>query len=209
MVTTRHPCAKALVTAQIALDLFENKENTRSVLLHSSTTGISYGHMFDAVIGPIGAFERTLLTPDSPFDKYVRGEGKISPAAVRGMKKVNDIGCTACHSGPLFTNNTFQKFDYGTDPGRKSITGKNEDDHIFRVQSWRNIAMTAPYFHNGSVQTLDEAVRIMAKVQLDTDLSDADVADIVVFLKTLTGVPPRVEFPVLPRPAGKTLNWSD
>jgi len=164
---------------------------------------------FDNMAKAIGAFERTLLTPDSPFDKYVRGEGKISPAAIRGMKKVDDIGCTACHSGPLFTNNTFQKFDYGSDSGRKDVTGKDEDDHMFRVQSWRNIAMTAPYFHDGSVKTLDGAVRVMAKMQLGAALPDADVTDIVAFLKTLTGIPPKVEFPVLPRPAGEALNWSD
>jgi len=164
---------------------------------------------FDNMAKAIGAFERTLLTPDSPFDKYVRGEGKISASAIRGMKKADDIGCTACHSGPLFTNNTFQKFDYGTDPGRKGVTGKDEDEHVFRVQSWRNIAMTAPYFHDGSVKTLDGAVRIMAKMQLSADLPDADVADIVAFLKTLTGIPPKVEFPMLPRPAGEALNWSD
>jgi len=163
---------------------------------------------FDNVARAIATFERTLLTPDAPFDKYVRGEGEISPAAIRGMKKVDEIGCTACHAGPLFTNNTFQKFNYGTDTGRKSVTGNDEDDHVFRVQSWRNVAMTAPYFHDGSVKTLDKAVRLMGKMQLDADLSDADVADIVAFLKTLTGMPPRVKFPMLPRPAGKALNWS-
>jgi len=179
-----------------------------------------YGPLFAQTFGPnslkfdnmaraIGAFERTLLTPDSPFDQYVRGEGKISAAARRGMKKVDEIGCTACHSGPLFSNNTFQKFDYGTDPGRKGVTGKDEDDHAFRVQSWRNVAMTAPYFHDGAVKTLGEAVRIMAKKQLDDELSDTDVTDIVAFLKTLTGVPPVVEFPALPRPAGEALTWSD
>jgi len=164
---------------------------------------------FDNMAKAISAFERTLLTPDSPFDQYVRGEGEISAAAKRGMKKVDEIGCTACHSGPLFSNNTFQKFAYGTDPGRKGVTGKDEDDHAFRVQSWRNVAMTAPYFHDGSVKTLGEAVRIMAKKQLDAELSDADVADIVAFLKTLTGVPPALDFPVLPRPAGEALVWSN
>ena len=167
--------------------------------------GLSFNNMAKA----IGAFERTLLTPDAPFDRYVRGEGDISAAAKRGMKKVDDIGCTSCHSGPLFTNNTFQQFNYGTDTGREAVTGKHDDDHYFRVQSWRNVAMTAPYFHDGSVKTLSEAVRIMARVQLGTKLSDADVADIVAFLKTLTGTPPSVTYPVFPRPAGHALNWMD
>jgi len=164
---------------------------------------------FDNMAKAIAAFERTLLTPDAPFDLYVQGKGNISKAAKRGMRKVAEIGCTGCHSGALFTNNTYQQFKYGTDDGRKSVTGKAEDDHFFRVQSWRNVAMTAPYFHDGSVKTLSEAVRIMAKVQLDTKLSDSDVADIVAFLKTLTGKAPQVTYPVFPRPAGHALNWKE
>ncbi len=164
---------------------------------------------FDNMAKAIAAFERTLLTPDAPFDLYVQGKGDISKAAKRGMRKVAEIGCTGCHSGALFTNNTYQQFKYGTDDGRKSVTGKAEDDHFFRVQSWRNVAMTAPYFHDGSVKTLSEAVRIMAKVQLDTKLSDGDVADIVAFLKTLTGKAPQVTYPVFPRPAGYALNWKE
>ncbi len=164
---------------------------------------------FDNMAKAIAAFERTLLTPDAPFDLYVQGKGNISKAAKRGMQKVAEIGCTGCHSGALFTNNTYQQFKYGTDDGRKSVTGKAEDDHFFRVQSWRNVAMTAPYFHDGSVKTLSEAVRIMAKVQLDTKLSDSDVADIVAFLKTLTGKAPQVTYPVFPRPAGYALNWKE
>ena len=179
-----------------------------------------YGSLFEAVFGPnsinydnmakaIATFERTLITPDSPFDLYARGLGDISEAAKRGMKKVDEVGCTSCHSGPLFTNNGFQNFAFGSDKGRVAVTGKAEDDHAFRVQSWRNVAMTAPYFHDGSVATLDAAVRIMAEVQLGTKLSEQDVADIVAFLETLTGRPPVVKFPVLPRPAGRTLDWGN
>jgi len=164
---------------------------------------------FDNMAKAIGAFERTLNTPDAPFDLFVQGKGDISKAAKRGMQKVAEVGCTACHSGPLFSNNTYQQFKYGTDDGRKSVTGKDDDDHFFRVQSWRNVAMTAPYFHDGSVKTLSEAVRIMAKVQLDTNISDADVADIVAFLETLTGKAPQVTYPVFPRPAGYALDWQE
>ena len=164
---------------------------------------------FDNMAKAIAAFERTLLTPNSPFDKYVRGEGDIAEAAQRGMQKVADIGCTSCHSGALFSNNEFVKFAYGSDTGLKSVTGKDEDDHVFRVQSWRNVAMTAPYFHDGSAATLNEAVRIMAKIQLDMDLGDSDISDIVAFLETLTGEAPQVTFPVLPRPAGHALTWRD
>ena len=179
-----------------------------------------YEAEFDAVFGKhslnydnmakaIAAFERTLITPNAPFDKYVKGKGDISKAAKRGMKKVDEIGCTSCHSGPLFTNNEFVEFQYGKDAGLKGVTNKADDDHVFRVQSWRNVAMTAPYFHDGSAKTLSEAVKIMAKVQLDTKLSDKDVSDIVAFLETLTGEVPTVTYPQLPRPAGMALDWKD
>jgi len=165
--------------------------------------GISYDNMARA----IAAFERTLNTPDAPFDLYVQDKGDISRAAKRGMKRVAEIGCTACHAGPLFTNNEFVVFQYGLDTGLKSVTGKDADDHVFRVQSWRNVAMTAPYFHDGSVKTLSEAVRIMAKIELDVALSGADIADIAAFLKTLTGNVPVISYPQLPRPAGHALEW--
>jgi len=164
---------------------------------------------YDNMAKAIAAFERTLITPNAPFDKFVEGKGQISKAAKRGMQKVADIGCTSCHSGPLFTNNEFVTFNYGKDSGLQSVTGKSDDDHVFRVQSWRNVAMTAPYFHDGSAATLEEAVETMAKVQLDTQLSKKDVSDIVAFLETLTGDAPQVVYPVLPRPTGKALDWKD
>ncbi len=101
---------------------------------------MKYSLSFDNMAKAIGAFERTLLTPGAPFDLYVQGKGAISKAAKRGMQKVAEVGCTACHSGPLFTNNSYQQFMYGTDDGRKSVTGNADDDHFFRVQSWRNVA---------------------------------------------------------------------
>ncbi|MBL4775467.1 MAG: cytochrome C peroxidase [Mariprofundus sp.] len=167
--------------------------------------GISYDNMAKA----IAAFERTLNTPDAAFDLYVQGKGEISAAAKRGMLKVADVGCISCHAGPLFSNNEFVAFQYGSDAGLKAITGKDDDDHVFRVQSWRNVAMTAPYFHDGKVKTLSQAVDIMAKVQLNTVLSKADVADIVAFLETLTGVVPTVTYPQLPRPTGEALQWRE
>jgi cytochrome c peroxidase len=166
---------------------------------------VSYDNMAKA----IAAFERTLNTPNAPFDLYVQGKGEISKAAKRGMKKVADIGCTSCHSGVLFTNNDFVAFKYGKDEGLKSVTGKDEDNHVFRVQSWRNVAMTAPYFHDGSAKTLQDAVKTMAKVQLDIVLSNHDVNDIVAFLETLTGELPTVTLPQLPRPQGHALDWKE
>jgi cytochrome c peroxidase len=164
---------------------------------------------YDNMAKAIAAFERTLITPNAPFDRFVRGEATISQAAQRGMKKVAEIGCTSCHSGALFTNNSFVTFAYGDDEGLKSVTGKAEDDHVFRVQSWRNVALTAPYFHDGSAATLAEAVTIMAKVQLDVTLKPSDVQDIVAFLNTLTGDQPQVTYPILPRPHGASLHWKE
>jgi len=179
-----------------------------------------YGPEFQAVFGKhslnydntakaIAAFERTLNTPNAPFDLFVQGKGDISKAAKRGMQKVADIGCTSCHAGPLFSNNEFIAFDYGSDAGLKAVTGKDDDNHVFRVQSWRNVAMTAPYFHDGSAATLYQAVKIMAKVQLDTVLSDNDTNDIVAFLETLTGDAPVITLPQLPRPQGHALDWRE
>ncbi|MDQ6968967.1 MAG: cytochrome c peroxidase [Mariprofundus sp.] len=167
------------------------------------------GISFDNMAKAIAAFERTLNTPDAAFDLYLQGKGKISAAAKRGMLKVADVGCTSCHAGALFSNNKFVAFQYGSDTGLKSVTGKADDDHVFRVQSWRNVAMTAPYFHDGKTATLAEAVDVMARVQLDTVLSKAEVADIVAFLETLTGVLPSITYPQLPRPAGQTLEWHE
>ncbi|MBF0282312.1 MAG: cytochrome C peroxidase [Zetaproteobacteria bacterium] len=195
-----------------------SSKDAESVMAQLKEAG--YEPLFQAVFGKnsftydnmakaIAAFERTLITPNAPFDKFARGEGTISAAAQRGMQKVEEVGCTSCHSGDLFTNNAFVKFAYGSDNGLKSVTHDKGDDHLFRVQSWRNVAMTAPYFHDGSAKTLAEAVRVMAKVQLDTELEESDVSDIVEFLKTLTGEAPKVIYPVLPRPAGHALNWKD
>lgn len=166
---------------------------------------ISYDNMAKA----IAAFERTLNTPNAAFDLFVQGKGDISKAAKRGMRKVASIGCTSCHSGPLFSNNEFVQFAYGSDTGLKSVTGKEADDHLFRVQSWRNVAMTAPYFHDGSAASLSEAVKTMARVQLDLTLSDDDVADIVTFLGTLTGEVPQIIYPQLPRPNNHALGWQE
>jgi len=167
------------------------------------------GITLDTTVKAIATFERTLLTPNSPFDRFLAGKGTISAAAKRGMHLVDDIGCTSCHSGPLFTNNTFQRFAYGVDKGRMAVTGNKDDDHLFRVQSWRNVAMTAPYFHDGSVKKLEEAVRLMAKVQLETTIKPKDMADIIAFLNTLTGEQPKVSYPAFPRASGEALRWKD
>lgn len=174
----------------------------------------------DTATKAIAAYERTLITPNSPYDRYVSGDKTaLTEQQVRGMNKMQEIGCTGCHSGPAFNGGgMFQRFPvndnayfaaqyhFKKDKGVAEVTKKAEDEHLFKVPILRNIALTAPYFHNGSVKTLDRAVLIMGKTQLGIDLSKEDVADIVAFLNALTGEFPRQTFPMLPITAGSTFN---
>lgn len=162
----------------------------------------------------IGAYERTLVTL-SRFDEYLAGKIQALSLAERtGLRKFINTGCIACHNGPGVGGGMFQKFgmmeDYWKetgskhiDKGRFDVTHDPNDKYVFKVPSLRNVAMTPPYFHDGSVRLLPEAVRIMAKVQLGKTLSDQDANDIVAFLQSLTGRLPE-EFanaPTLP-PSG-------
>jgi cytochrome c peroxidase len=143
---------------------------------------------------------------------------------VRGMNTFESAGCVSCHSGPAFNgpamkpgtgvfmkfpafadNDYVKKYQLAADPGRFEVTGKEEDRSFWKVPTLRNIALTAPYFHNGAVKTLDEAVRVMAKVQLNKDLSESESADIVAFLNALTGEFPRQALPQLPPTPGRTI----
>jgi len=179
----------------------------------------------DQVAKAIAAFERTLLTPNSPFDRYMKGNKKtLNPSAQRGMQLVQTVGCTTCHTGPLFAGPVlpqgqgfYQKFplisgsQYDTqyeitkDLGRFEVTKNPEDKNLWRVPTWRNVALTAPYFHNGKVKTLDEAVRVMAKTQLNKTLTDAEVNDIVEFLNSLTGEFPKMTLPRLPETKNRSV----
>jgi len=173
----------------------------------------------------VAAFERTLITPNSAYDKFVKGDKQaMNPQQQRGMEKFAASGCTACHSGaafngpemplgkgfyakfPTFTDNLYtDKYKLADDKGREEVTGKAEDRNLFRVQTLRNITDTAPYFHNGSVNDLGEAVRVMAKTQLNKDMPDEDVADIVAFLGALTGEYPVIAMPRLPATSGTSI----
>jgi cytochrome c peroxidase len=174
----------------------------------------------DTATKAIAAYERTLITPNSAYDKYVKGNKKaMTEQQIRGMNKAVELGCVGCHSGPAFNGpGTFQKFPVinngalsaryklKKDKGLAEVTNKKEDEHFWKVPTLRNIALTAPYFHNGKVKTLDKAVKVMAKMQLGKDLSKAEVADIVAFLDALTGEFPKQQMPVLPVSPGTTFN---
>lgn len=193
-----------------------------------------YAHQFAKVFGgkeavsytniakAIATYERTLLTPDSPYDRYLRGDKQaISAQAKRGLDEFQKVQCVSCHfwvnmAGPvpglafqmgegfyeLFPNYQGSAYDkqyqLADDLGRYNVTGIESDRRMWRVMSLRNVAVTAPYFHNGTVKKLEEAVRVMGKTQLNVDLTDQQVQDITVFLNTLTGKFPEQKMPRLP-----------
>jgi cytochrome c peroxidase len=152
------------------------------------------------VTDAIAAFERTLVTPNAPFDLYLRGDkSALSPAANEGWRLFRERGCIACHQGMNVGGNMFQTFgvmgdffrdrgkDDALDQGRYNVTHLEKDRHVFKVPSLRNVAHTAPYFHDGSVQTLQETILIMGRYQLGVDLSPTEVDAINAFLDSLSG----------------------
>lgn len=159
------------------------------------------------VLNAIATFERSLVTVNSRFDRYLRGEKDVlTELEIDGYRRFREYGCTSCHQGVLVGGNMYQKFgvlgDYFAgraitkdDLGRFNVTQREEDRHVFKVPGLRNVALTAPYFHDGSARTLDQAVMVMGRYQLGRDLSTEDVGAIVAFLNTLSG-----ELPVEARP---------
>lgn len=143
-------------------------------------------------------YQRSLVTPDSPFDRSLRGEEPLPPDAARGYALFKELGCASCHQGMNVGGNLFQRYGIHGDPfdgrvverrdhGRILLTGDPGDEFVFRVPSLRNVAVTAPYFHDGSAPTLDAAVRHMGRVQLGYELDDDEAAALVAFLGSLTG----------------------
>jgi cytochrome c peroxidase len=140
----------------------------------------------------IGAFERQLLMP-ARFDRFLQGDtSQLNAQEQQGLITFVGVGCASCHNGVALGGSTYRKLGlvqpYPTnDPGRFRITGQERDRYVFKVPGLRNVAMTGPYLHDGSVTTLDEIVRLMARHQLGRDLTNIEVAGIVAFLKSLTG----------------------
>ena len=160
----------------------------------------------------LAAYQATLTTP-APFDRFLAGDdGALTERQKTGLRTFIVMGCAHCHNGPNLGGTKLQKFgpakDYWLetgskkiDQGRFSVTKKEEDRYVFRVPMLRNVAKTAPYFHDGSVDRLDRAVRVMASVQLGHALDDATVAEIVSFLEALTGEVPSNYAPPGQKPA--------
>jgi cytochrome c peroxidase len=166
----------------------------------------------DEVTQAIAEFEKTLVTPNSDFDKWLLGDkNALSEEALSGYKLFKESGCTACHNGEAVGGNSFQKMGlveaYKTESkaeGLSGVTGKDADRFKFKVPTLRNVALTYPYFHDGEAQTLTEAVDLMGRLQLGRKFSEKENAQIVAFLKSLTGDQPAFSMPILPPSTDKT-----
>lgn len=164
---------------------------------------------FDNMARAIEAFEATLLTPDAPFDRYLKGNRKaLSTKEEKGLALFMDKGCVACHGGINVGGAGY--FPFGVteapsaevrppaDTGRFKVTNTASDNYVFRSPSLRNVALTPPYFHSGKVWNLKEAVAVMGSAQLGIKLTDDESGTIAAFLTTLTGRQPKVDYPILP-----------
>lgn len=166
---------------------------------------------FSNVGRAIGSFERTLMTPGR-WDRYLAGDDDALTLAERaGLARFLDLGCNGCHTSTGVGGRDFKRLGHAKpwpqplrDEGRKEVTHDAADQYVFKVPSLRNVEKTAPYFHDGSVATLDEAIQLMGTYQLGRTLDPADVASLVVFLKSLTGDLPTIERPTLPKSTSRT-----
>ncbi len=149
----------------------------------------------------ISAYERTLITTNSAFDRYLRGDrDAISKEAADGFRSFKKLGCSGCHNGPVFSDGELHraKIPGSTDSGLYNVTKKEEDKYKFRTPILRNISLTGPYMHDGSVNTLNGAVKLMGKTMLDEDIPSKTLKNIVAFLRTLRGEHPGRTVPTLP-----------
>jgi cytochrome c peroxidase len=164
------------------------------------------------VTAAIAEFEKTLVTPNSRFDQWLLGKkDALAADELAGYKLFKESGCVGCHNGEAVGGNSFQKMGVvapykGDDKaaGRAGVTGKDADRFNFKVPTLRNVEMTYPYFHDGSANTLTEAVDVMGRIQLGKKFTAGENEQIVAFLKTLTGDQPAFMMPILPPSADKT-----
>jgi cytochrome c peroxidase len=161
---------------------------------------------FDNMAKAIAAFERKLMTP-SRWDRFLKGDrSAITSTEWMGYMTFHHAGCAQCHNGPTVGATTLQQLGRAkpwpdqSDPGRYAVTGQEQDRMFFKVPSLRNVAMTAPYFHNGSVSTLEDAVLRMGEYQVGFQLTPPQVESIIAWLQTLTGELPEelIAAPALP-----------
>lgn len=169
------------------------------VLTRDFVAAYPQGLSGDTITDAIAEFEKTLITPDSPFDNWLRGDDKaMTMQQKHGYQLFKDNKCATCHGGTILGGRSFEPlglkrdFNFGeitaADIGRMNVTSEARDRLRQKVPGLRNVALTAPYFHRGDVATLDEAVKLMLRYQVGTELPKQDVDDIVAFLESLTGV---------------------
>jgi len=162
----------------------------------SYSDGITRDNITDAIV----EFEKTLITPNSRFDRYLRNEDMaLTKEEIEGYRLFKDLGCISCHQGKNIGGNLFQKFgvfyDYIADRGnitkqdygKFNTSNRQTDKFVFKVPSLRNVAVTAPYLHDGSATTIEDAIAIMGKTQLGKTLTESEILSIKTFLNTLTG----------------------
>ena len=196
-------------THELAVDLL------RSIPQYVQEFKTVFGHdklTIAEVTTAIAAFEETLVTPNSRFDQWLQGDKQaLKNDELAGYKLFKDSGCVACHNGPNLGGNSFQKMGIvepykttSTAEGRSAVTGNDADRFNFKVPTLRNVELTYPYFHDGSADTLAQAVDVMGRLQLGRKFSDDENGKIVAFLKTLTGDQPQMVLPILPPSSDKT-----
>jgi len=191
----QHPKEMGATWPQV-LDKLQRSTRYQAAFSEIYPDNITVANIKDA----IATFERSLVTPDSRFDRYLRGdETALSDKEKRGYVLFQEQGCVSCHQGVNLGGNMYERMgllgDYfgdrggptEADNGRFNVTQKESDRHYFRVPSLRNVAKTAPYFHDGNALDLHNAVRIMGRYQLGRVIAEEDVDDIVAFLNTLNG----------------------
>lgn len=181
-------------TMKGAVAQLKKEREYRDMFAKNYPDGITSGNLVDA----IAEFEKALITPDAPFDRYLRGdENALTNEAKKGYRLFKSKGCILCHNGVLVGANLYNKFSIyqesnSTHLGRYNVTKREEDKYVFKVPSLRNIALTAPYMHNGCVETLEEAVYRMIHYQLGRSMDSEEVWAIVEFLESLTGEIPDI-----------------
>lgn len=166
----------------------------------------------DDITDAIAEFEKTLVTPNARFDKWLQGDDKaLTEQELEGYTIFKNSGCIACHNGQAVGGTSFQKMGLvqpykSTSPaqGRSAVTGKDAERFMFKVPTLRNVELTYPYFHDGEAKTLEEAVDIMGRLQLGRQYSKDEIIKITLFLKTLTGDRPNIQLPILPASGDKT-----
>jgi cytochrome c peroxidase len=178
-----------LVLKRLKKDSYYEKEFNR---LYKN--GITIESLADA----ISTFEQALITPNSPFDRYLKGDkSALNQKEKRGFELFKSKGCIICHQGMSIGGNLYNKFGIYEDInlthlGRFNVTHREDDKYVFKVPSLRNIALTAPYMHDGRAETLEEAVRLMTKHQLGRHITEEEMEALVSFLNTLTGIIPAI-----------------